>query len=30
MAILLLKRKAGLSEFSDKVVQQTDVQENDP
>lgn len=27
MAILLLKRKAGLSEFSDKVVQQADVQE---
>jgi 2-methylcitrate dehydratase PrpD len=27
MAILLLKHKAGLSEFSDKVVQQADVQE---
>jgi 2-methylcitrate dehydratase PrpD len=30
MAILLLKRNAGLSEFSDKVVQQTDVQEMIP
>jgi 2-methylcitrate dehydratase PrpD len=30
MAVLLLKRKAGLSEFSDKVVQQTDVQEMIP
>jgi 2-methylcitrate dehydratase PrpD len=30
MAILLMKRKAGLSEFSDKVVQQTDVQEMIP
>ena len=30
MAILLLKRKAGLSEFSDNVVQQTDVQEMIP
>src|SRR6202795_1322877 len=27
MAILLLERKAGLGEFSDKVVQRTDVQE---
>jgi 2-methylcitrate dehydratase PrpD len=27
MAILLLERKAGLSEFSDKVVQRTDVQQ---
>src|SRR5437879_12628685 len=27
LAILLLERKAGLGEFSDKVVQRTDVQE---